>query len=437
MSSSALPAVPPSVLPSVPPPAPSSSPHGALSAARILERIEALARLSEQPDGLTRVYLSAEHARANALVGDWMREAGLAVRVDAVGNLIGRREGERPGLPCLMLGSHLDSVRNAGRYDGMLGVITAIECVQALGAQALPFAIEVIGFADEEGVRFQATMLGSRAVAGTFDPQLLDLADARGVSMRDALRAFGLDPEQVADAARRRDEVLAYVEYHIEQGPVLEAERLPVGVVTAINGQQRFRIELEGMAGHSGTVPMALRRDALAAAAECVLAAEAAAHAVPDAVATVGQISVAPGATNVIPGRAVLSLDVRSPRDADRERVARTIVDACTAIGARRNVRVSATQTHVLDSCACAPWLRQQLAQAITADGHRVRELPSGAGHDAMALVGLTDVAMLFLRCAKGISHHPAEAIEAEDAATGARVLLNFIQRFRPQGGAH
>jgi allantoate deiminase len=401
------------------------------SARRILDRIEALARISEQADGLTRVYLSAQHRQANDLVGTWMREAGLMVRVDAAGNLIGRREGERNGLPCLMLGSHLDSVRNAGKYDGMLGVVTAIECVQALGDRALPFALEVVGFADEEGVRFQATMLGSRAIAGTFDAALLDLRDAAGVSMREAMTEFGLDPARIGEAARRRDEVLAYCEYHIEQGPVLEAEALPVGVVTAINGQQRFRLELDGMAGHSGTVPMHLREDALTAAAECVLAAEQIASAVADAVATVGQITASPGATNVIPGRVVFSLDVRSPRDAEREQVAHDIVARCRSIAAARRIGIGVTQTHVLASCTCAPWLQQQIGEAIAADGHRVRMLPSGAGHDAMAMASLTDVAMLFLRCGGGISHHPAEQISADDAAIGARVLLGFIERFR------
>ncbi len=402
-------------------------------AARILERIEALAHISEQANGLTRTYLSQQHAEANRLVGSWMREAGLAVHVDAAGNLVGRREGDRPGLPCLMLGSHLDSVRNAGRYDGMLGVLTAIECVEALGARPLPFAIEVIGFGDEEGVRFQATMLGSRAIAGTFDPALLDLQDAAGMALRDALSAFGLDPAAIALAARRREDVLAYVEYHIEQGPVLEAEGLPVGVVTAINGQQRFRIQLDGMAGHSGTVPMRLRQDALAAAAECVLAAERIATGVPDAVATVGQLAPSPGATNVIAGRAVFSLDVRSPRDADRAAVAAAILSECRAIAARRRVTIDIVQTHELASCGCAPWLQAQLSAAIAADGHRVVALPSGAGHDAMAMVALTDVAMLFLRCRDGISHHPAESITAEDAATGARVLQVFIERFAPR----
>jgi allantoate deiminase len=416
-----------------PAPAPQRQPTPSPDAARILERIETLARITEQTDGLTRVYLSPQHAEANRRVGSWMREAGLAVHVDAAGNLVGRREGDRPGLPCLMLGSHLDSVRNAGRYDGMLGVLTAIECVEALGDRPLPFAIEVVGFGDEEGVRFQATMLGSRAIAGTFDPTLLDLQDAAGVSLRAALAAFGLDPTAIGSAARRREDVLAYVEYHIEQGPVLEAEGLPVGVVTAINGQQRFRIQIDGMAGHSGTVPMRLRQDALAAAAECVLAAERIATGVPDAVATVGQLAPSPGATNVIPGRAVFSLDVRSPRDADRAAVAAAILAECRAIAARRRVTIDIVQTHELASCGCAGWLQAQLSAAIAADGHRVVALPSGAGHDAMAMVALTDVAMLFLRCRDGISHHPAESITAEDAATGARVLQVFIERFAPR----
>ena len=416
-----------------PAPAPQRQPTPSPDAARILERIETLARITEQADGLTRVYLSPQHAEANRLVGSWMREAGLEVHVDAAGNLVGRREGDRPGLPCLMLGSHLDSVRNAGRYDGMLGVLTAIECVEALGDRPLPFAIEVVGFGDEEGVRFQATMLGSRAIAGTFDPTLLDLQDAAGVSLRAALAAFGLDPAAIGSAARRREDVLAYVEYHIEQGPVLEAEGLPVGVVTAINGQQRFRVQIDGMAGHSGTVPMRLRQDALAAAAECVLAAERIATGVPDAVATVGQLAPSPGATNVIAGRAVFSLDVRSPRDADRTAVAAAILAECRAIAARRRVTIDIVQTHELASCGCAGGLQAQLSAAIAADGHRVVALPSGAGHDAMAMVALTDVAMLFLRCRDGISHHPAESITAEDAATGARVLQVFIERFAPR----
>src|SRR5690349_3637612 len=297
----APPAAPGAVLPSSPTKfrgPPRSKMTAAPSGARILERCDALARCSENPDGLTRVYLSAEQRDAGALVLRWMQEAGMSARLDAAGNVVGRYEGARPGLPCLMLGSHLDTVRDAGKYDGMLGVVGAIECVAALSARAarLPFALEVVGFADEEGVRFNVTLLGSHAVAGTFDPAHLDRTDAAGKTMREALADFGLDAAGITAAARRRDEVLAYVELHIEQGPVLEAEGLPVGVVTAINGGNRLAIELSGMAGHAGTVPMSLRRDALAAAAECVLAVERIAASESQLVGTVGKIEASPGA---------------------------------------------------------------------------------------------------------------------------------------------
>ena len=241
----------------------------------------------------------------------------MSARLDAIGNVVGRYEGAVPGAPCLMLGSHLDTVRNAGKYDGMLGVVAAIDCVHALNARGtrLPFAIEVVGFADEEGVRFGSTLLGSRAIAGTFDPRLLDSRDGGGTSMRDALTAFGLDPERSGNAARRRADVLAYAELHIEQGPVLEAEGIPVGVVTAINGANRFTVDIEGFAGHAGTVPMDLRRDALAAAAECVLAIESRCAREPELVGTVGRLEAAPGATNVIPGHVRFTIDLRAPQD--------------------------------------------------------------------------------------------------------------------------
>src|SRR5436190_4040862 len=245
-----------------------------VDAQRIYDRCQALAAHSEQPDGLTRVYLSREQRAVNALVQGWMRDAGMTARLDAIGNCVGRYEATSAGAPCLMLGSHLDTVRDAGKYDGMLGVVAAIECVDALNRAStrLPFAVEVVGFADEEGVRFGATLLGSRAVAGTFDPQVLDAVDAAGQSMRAAMAEAGLDGERVGDAARRPGDVLAYAELHIEQGPVLESLGASVGVVTAINGGNRFVVDIGGMAGHAGTVPMRLRRDALAAAAECALA---------------------------------------------------------------------------------------------------------------------------------------------------------------------
>jgi allantoate deiminase len=405
------------------------------SAARILERCDALARCSEQPDGLTRVYLSPQQRDANSLVRGWMREAGMSARLDAAGNVVGRYEGEQPGLPCLMLGSHLDTVRDAGKYDGMLGVVTAIECVFSLHVRRLrlPFAVEVVGFADEEGVRFNATLLGSRAMAGTFDLADLDRIDSGGKSMREALSDSGLDPAAIPTAARSRGELLAYAELHIEQGPVLEDAGLPVGVVTAINGGNRFAIELTGMAGHAGTVPMRMRRDALAAAAECVLAVELLAGAEHDVVATIGKIEALPGAINVIPGRARFSLDVRAPTDAQRERAAEAIQGAFADIARRRRMALDIKPVWEAKTTTCATWLQDQLAAAIEAEAIPVRRLPSGAGHDGMAMIAIADIGMLFVRCKGGISHNPAEAISEADADVAARAFLRFIESFRAQ----
>ncbi len=413
----------------------SVSPLHPPSAARILERCDALARCSQQADGLTRVYLSPQQEAANALVLSWMRDAGMHARLDAAGNVLGRYEGMRPGLPCLMLCSHLDTVRDAGKYDGMLGVVTAIECVGSLAARRLqlPLAVEVIGFADEEGVRFNATLLGSRAVAGTFDPANLEFADAEGKRMRDALSEFGLDPDAIGTAARSRAELAAYVELHIEQGPVLEAENLPLGVVTAINGGNRFAVNIAGTAGHAGTVPMRLRHDALAAAAECVLAVELLAGSEADLVGTVGKIEALPGAINVIPGRVRFSLDVRAPTDAQRERALGAIRGAFADIARRRRVVLDLSPVWEAKAALCAPWLQDQLQTAIEAEGLRARRLPSGAGHDGMAMIAIADIGMLFVRCKGGVSHNPAEAITAADADVAARVLLRFIENFRPQ----
>ena len=406
----------------------------AISAQRICDRCDALARHSEQPDGLTRVFLSPEQRAVSDLVRGWMGEAGMDTRIDAIGNVIGRYEGEHPGLPCLMLGSHLDTVRDAGKYDGMLGVVAAIECVADLSARAvrLPFAIEVIGFADEEGVRFSATLLGSRAVAGTFDPAWLDKSDQDGTTMRSALKASGLDPARVGDAARRRDDVLAYVELHIEQGPVLEAEGLPVGVVTAISGGNRFNVEVAGMAGHAGTVPMPLRRDALAAAAECALAIEHIARGMPEVVGTVGRIEALPGAINVIPGKVRFTLDARAPGDDLRERAVAAMRAAFETIAARRDVTIVLTPIWEARTAACSAALQRQFTEAIHAEGVRVHHLPSGAGHDGMAIIGIAPIGMLFVRCKGGISHNPAEAVAVGDVEVGARVLARFIAQFSP-----
>jgi allantoate deiminase len=401
--------------------------------ARILQRCDALARHSELPGGLTRVFLSEEQKQANALVLDWMREAGMRAGLDAIGNTVGRYEGERPGLPCLMLGSHLDTVRDAGRYDGMLGVVTAIECVHTLhtAGKRLPFAVEVLGFGDEEGVRFGTTLLGSRAVAGSFDALTLQAADAQGKSMAEALRDFGLDPAAIPTVARKKGAVLAYAELHIEQGPVLEAEGLAVGVVTAINGYSRLAVTLEGTAGHAGTVPMHLRRDALVAAAECVAAVERIARTHADLVATVGRIEASPGAINVIPGKVVFTVDVRAPDDALRESAVSLIRSDISRISSERGIDFDIRTLQELGVTPCAERLMRQMDAAVAAQGISVRRLPSGAGHDGMAMRALADICMLFVRCKGGISHNPAEAISAADAETGARVFMRFIENFR------
>lgn len=401
----------------------------------IVGRINQLATISETPEQLARIFLSPEHRVAADLILVWMREAGMAAHLDAIGNVCGRYEGDRPGLPCLMLGSHYDTVRDAGKWDGPLGLLTAISCVADLNrrGQRLPFAIEVVGFADEEGVRFASTLLGSRAVAGTFVESALNVRDRDGVSMREAMVKFGLDPEHLGAAARARRELLAYVELHIEQGPVLEQKNIPVGVVTAIAGATRLAAKLTGMAGHAGTVPMALRRDALAGAAECIgMVEEFCKTDEAGLVGTVGYIDAMPGATNVIPGRVSFTLDIRAPTDPHRKMAVADIVRRIEAIAKRRNLALQLDVTHENRTVPCAPWLKAQVADAVAAEGFGVFELPSGAGHDGMAMIDISDVAMLFVRCRGGISHHPDEHVELVDTDAGARVLLRLVENFRP-----
>ncbi|WP_441242966.1 allantoate amidohydrolase [Tardiphaga sp. 768_D3_N2_1] len=402
----------------------------------IVERINALAAISEVPGNITRIFLTPEHRAAAELIIGWMQAAGMRARVDAIGNVCGRYEGERPGLPCLMLGSHYDTVRDAGRWDGPLGVITAISCVGDLNRRGvrLPFAIEIAAFADEEGVRFASTLLGSRAVAGTFVESVLGARDKAGISMREAMISFGLDPDHIGAAARAPGELLAYLELHIEQGPVLEAQKLPVGVVTAISGATRLAVELHGMAGHAGTVPMAMRRDALVGAAECIVAIEEFCQSDRGGlVGTVGYINAMPGATNVIPGLVSFTMDIRSPKDSYRKLAITDLVREIESIAKQRKLDLQINITHENRTVPCAPWLQKQIADAITAEGYRAFELPSGAGHDGMAMTDIADVAMLFVRCRGGISHNPAEHVDDADVEVGARVLLRVIENFQPK----
>jgi allantoate deiminase len=399
---------------------------------QIVARVHTLCEHSEQPHAVTRRCFTTQHRAVLDQLGEWMAECGMSVRLDAAGNLVGRYEAgsaaSRPA-PILLLGSHLDTVRDAGRYDGLLGVVLPLSCVGHLHRHGLrlPFALEVVGFCDEEGVRFQSTLLGSRAMAGTLSTSVLEVVDEDGVSLAQAMREFGLDPARIGEAARSRENLLGYVEVHIEQGPVLEAEGLPVGVVTAIAGASRFSVRVTGMAGHAGTVPMSLRQDALCAAAEAVLAVERCCAQEPELVGTVGRMTVEPGAVNVIPGEVVFSLDLRAGDDALRARALRGIREAWHGIAQRRGVRIDLTPTHDNDSSRCDDALSEVLACAVRAQGLALRRLPSGAGHDAMAMAELCPAAMLFVRCEKGISHHPLEAMTAEDAGVAAEVVLRFL----------
>ena len=405
-----------------------------MTGAALRARIDELAAISAMTGGLTRVFMSPEQRRANDLVLGWMREAGMAAHEDAIGNAVGRYEASAPGAPALLLGSHLDSVRDAGRWDGPLGVVTAIACVDALQRAGirLPFAIEVVGFSDEEGTRFGATMLGSRALTGSFDRALLGLKDRDGITMADAMRRYGLDPARIGEARRRAEEFLAYLELHIEQGPVLERLRLPVGCVTAIAGATRLVVTLSGQAGHAGTVPMQGRHDALAAAANCVLAVEGRAVMEDGLVATVGRLEAFPGAVNVIPGRAEFTIDMRAADDAARLRMDADIRAAIARVCTRRDVTADIVQTHALPAAPCAPHLQRLIAAAIEAEGLPVRLLPSGAGHDAMEIAAIAPIGMIFVRCRGGISHNPAEHADEDDIATGARVLYRAIMQFSP-----
>jgi allantoate deiminase len=392
----------------------------------VLERCDALARCSEEPGRLTRRFATPALAEARSLVEGWMREAGLATRLDPLGNLSGSRPG---GDRALVLGSHLDTVRDAGPYDGPLGVLVALACAERLREQPLPFALEVLAFADEEGLRYGTGYLGSAVPAGRFDPAWLARADADGVPLADAVRAWGGDPGAIGAARRHPGQLLGYAEVHIEQGPVLDDADLPVGVVTAIAGQTRARVAFTGSAGHAGTTPMDRRRDALAAAAEWIGAVEAEARGGDGLVATVGEIAAEPGAANVIPGRVTASLDVRHAEDAAREAAVEAVRERAVRIGAARGVTLEWEEIQSTAAVPCSPELTAELAAAAADAGHAAPRLPSGAGHDAAMMAAIAPVAMLFVRCAGGVSHHPDESVRAEDVETAIEVTTRFVER--------
>ncbi|MBS1206227.1 MAG: Zn-dependent hydrolase [Proteobacteria bacterium] len=390
------------------------------AAVRVMARADELAAISETPDALTRVYLSAQHLQANQRVAEWMRQAGMLVWQDSVGNICGRYEAAQEGAPAVLLGSHLDTVRNAGRYDGMLGVLTAIEVVQSLHQQGLHLAqaIEIVGFCDEEGTRFGITLLGSRGLTGSWPAHWLTQTDAEGISVAQAMVNAGLNPHRIPQAARDAAAFSSYLELHIEQGPCLEQAGLALGVVEAINGARRLNCRFTGEAGHAGTVPMSHRKDALAAAAEWMIAVESTTQQQGgNLVATVGNMRVLPGAVNVIPGEVSLSLDIRGPQDASLDALLNELLAMAQVISARRHLQFSAEEYYRIAATPCNQKLQTLLADAVQVVQGETLSLPSGAGHDAIAMAERWPVGMLFVRCKGGISHHPAESVQVEDVA--------------------
>ncbi len=399
----------------------------------IMEWAEHIGDWSDDAEGLTCAYMTSAHRKTAAQLASWMREAGMDVRIDAVGNVIGRYRANNPAAKTLMTGSHYDTVRNGGKYDGRLGILLPIAVVKHLhqSGETLPFHLEIVGFSEEEGVRFQSTFLGSSAIAGRFDMDLLNRTDAEGITMRTALLDAGYLPVEIPNLARQPEDLLGFVEVHIEQGPVLLERGLPVGIVTAIAGSCRYRIELTGIASHAGTTPMTMRKDAAAAAAEIVLYVEKRCAQAPSLVGTVGQLQVPNGSINVVPGTCHLSLDIRAADDATRDAAVADILYAIDTICARRHIEYKHQLLMKAPAAACAPRLMEQLSAATARAGIAPFALPSGAGHDAMAIAAITDVAMLFTRCGNGgISHNPLETMTADDAEIAAQIFLDLLRHF-------
>jgi allantoate deiminase len=415
-----------------------ASRQGAAEAATIVARCHELARLSSMEDGIRRVYLSTEHRLANDLASRWMREAGMRTWTDAAGNQHGRVEGAGPDVPVLLIGSHLDTVVDAGRYDGIVGVLMGIALVERLRDRldTLPFAIQVIAFSDEEGTRFGKALMGSSAVAGTWDDAWWSLQDDDGVTLREAFLDFGLDPARIGDAALDPATLAGYLEAHIEQGPYLERAGQALGVVTSIASARRFSVDVTGEARHAGGTPYESRRDALLGAAESALAVERICRA-EQHIGTVGTMRVDPGAVNVVPGHARFSVDLRGEFDDGRDRVWDAISASFAEIAERRGLTIEPTEVHSAPAVFCAPRLMDAVRAGIVGTGESAPlELFSKAGHDAMSLGLVTDVAMLFLRNPDGISHHPDEFVSEADVALGMDALVGAVLHLAGTAGA-
>lgn len=393
----------------------------------ITAMLDDIASCSGKGLGVTRLPFTQEHHTAAATIRKWMQDTGLAVHMDAAGTIIGRREGAEGG-PTLLFGSHQDTVRHGGKYDGIMGVLLPILALRAIDDLKLPFTVQVMAFADEEGVRFPTALIGPRALAGNFDPAVLDLEDQDGISIRDAMVDFGLRPDGIKSLDLRNTPIIGYIETHIEQGPVLDDENLPLGIVTAIAGIERHQITLKGSAGHAGTTPMRGRLDSLACAAELVLAAERIAGEIPELIATIGKMNVSPNAVNVIPGEVSMILEVRSAVDKTREHGGETIVGRMKEIAARRSIGFTCRKTYIQPAVPCDRKLKSLLKEAVSSQQQNPIEIPSGATHDASAMADLCPMAMLFVRCHSGISHTPEEFAEEADMQAAVDSLVNFIK---------
>ena len=401
-------------------------------AEQVLRRIDTLAAISEEKEGITRTFGTQAFLDGRALVQGWMEDAGLQTRTDNIGNLRGRLACPNPAAKTLVIASHIDTVVNAGRFDGPLGVLMGLDLIEnVIAAKAeLPFHIELIAFSDEEGVRFHTTYLGSKVVAGTFDPALLDKQDAEGTTLRQALAEMGADPAQLLADAIPAEEWLGYFEMHIEQGPVLYERRIPVAPVTAIAGQRRCELAFTGMAGHAGTVPMDMRQDALAAASEFVLEVERFAKAHGNGlVATVGKLQVQNAASNVVPGQVTCSLDLRSPHESQLDAGYHLLKKQAEAMAGNRTVGLEWNLIQRSAPVTCDAGLTKLLTQAISDGRYEVVPLVSGAGHDAVPISAVAPVSMLFVRCFEGISHNPLESAEAADIAAAIQVSEQFLSK--------
>ncbi|PSW22296.1 allantoate amidohydrolase [Photobacterium sanctipauli] len=403
------------------------------------EWLEDIAQCSQtsRPDteGVTRLCASKEHAHANEKLKTWMSLSGMQVRLDNAANLIGRYQSSNPNAKTLIFGSHQDTVPNGGKYDGILGVILPIALIHHFHQKEieLPFHIDVIAFSDEEGTRFQSTLLGSKAIAGTFDPAVLEAQDINGISMRDALTSFGCKPELIHHDAYDKASVIGFVELHIEQGPQLEQANLPVGIVTAITGIERHTLSITGKAGHAGTVPMNLRQDALVGASQIIHMFDQLCKREDDLVGVVGKITNLPNGVNVIPQQTDITIELRSPNDESRIAARQELLENIEKLLTQYNLTYKHKQTYEQPAVTCSNSLSSALTEAVSLAGIKPTHLFSGAGHDGLAVCELTDIAMLFMRCTDGISHHPDEAILREDLMAAAEVLNHFCLNMKEE----